>query len=257
MELLVFVIGCGIGVISGALGIGGGIVLAPLLLYLPPLFGFGALDMRAVSGLTMVQSIVTGLTGMALHRQARHVHGRLALIMGVTLAAAAFAGALASGLVSSHSLLALFAALAFAAGFLMLLPNAAADTETAASMVTFNSPLAVGLGAGVGFVGGMIGQSGAFLLNPALLWFLRIPTRVTIGTSLAIISCGAIAGTIGKVLAGQIALAPALALCAGAALGAVAGSSLSELLPTRALRLALSVLVLVAALKMTADFFRG
>ncbi len=253
IEALIFAIGCGIGVISGTLGIGGGIVLAPLLLYLPPLLGFVPMDMKAISGLTMVQSVATGLTGMLLHRKSRHVHGRLAAVMGATLAAAAFAGALASGRVSSEALLAVLAVVAFAAGVILILPNPGADREVPSSDVPINAPLAAGVAAAIGSVGGLIGQSGAFLLNPALIVILRVPTRVTIGTSLAIVSCAGVAGTLGKALAGQIVLVPALTLCAGAALGTVAGSRLSGKIRVRTLRLALAVLILASAVRMAAD----
>ena len=42
MEIYLLVGGLGLftGFLSGLLGIGGGIVMAPLLFYLPPLFGF-------------------------------------------------------------------------------------------------------------------------------------------------------------------------------------------------------------------------
>lgn len=39
LPLLIFLIGAGGGALSGLLGIGGGIVTAPLLLYVPPLLG--------------------------------------------------------------------------------------------------------------------------------------------------------------------------------------------------------------------------
>jgi uncharacterized membrane protein YfcA len=57
VETLLLIAGLGAvsGLLSGLLGIGGGIVMAPLLLYLPPVFGLEALDMRTVAGLTIAQ----------------------------------------------------------------------------------------------------------------------------------------------------------------------------------------------------------
>ncbi|MHB8922935.1 MAG: sulfite exporter TauE/SafE family protein, partial [Thermoleophilia bacterium] len=45
------------GFFSGWLGIGGGIIMAPLLLYVPAALGVGDLDMKTIAGLTMVQSL--------------------------------------------------------------------------------------------------------------------------------------------------------------------------------------------------------
>lgn len=43
------------GFFSGLLGIGGGIIMFPLLFYLPPLLGFEAIGVKNITGLTMVQ----------------------------------------------------------------------------------------------------------------------------------------------------------------------------------------------------------
>jgi len=45
------------GFLSGLLGIGGGIVLGPLLLYVPPLLGLEPLVMRDVAGVTIVEGL--------------------------------------------------------------------------------------------------------------------------------------------------------------------------------------------------------
>ena len=65
MEQLITVAAIGLlgGVLSGFLGIGGGIVTAPLLLYVPGLLGQVPLSMHSVSGLTITQSLFSGLLG--------------------------------------------------------------------------------------------------------------------------------------------------------------------------------------------------
>jgi uncharacterized membrane protein YfcA len=87
MELLVL-IGALAGVcgfLSGLLGIGGGIIMAPLLLYVPPLFGLGPLAMRTVAGLTILQGLVACIFGVVAHKKFNFVSARLTGWMGLTI----------------------------------------------------------------------------------------------------------------------------------------------------------------------------
>ena len=60
MEIYFVIGGLGLitGFLSGLLGIGGGIILGPLLLYVPPLLGLESLTMRDVAGLTIVHGLL-------------------------------------------------------------------------------------------------------------------------------------------------------------------------------------------------------
>ena len=66
---LIVLLGFMISILSGFLGIGGGIVMAPALLYLPPFLGLGVLDMRQVAGLTITQGLFACLSGAARHNR--------------------------------------------------------------------------------------------------------------------------------------------------------------------------------------------
>ena len=77
MALTVLLIGIVGGMLSGLLGIGGGIVTAPLLLYLPRFFGLEPLSMHAIGGLTISQALFASLFGGIAHwRSGRSAWGR-------------------------------------------------------------------------------------------------------------------------------------------------------------------------------------
>ncbi|MBI4564626.1 MAG: sulfite exporter TauE/SafE family protein, partial [Planctomycetes bacterium] len=57
LTILLLALGFAISLLSGFLGIGGGILMAPALLYLPPILGVGAFDMKQVTGLTITQTL--------------------------------------------------------------------------------------------------------------------------------------------------------------------------------------------------------
>jgi uncharacterized membrane protein YfcA len=240
------------GTIAGTLGIGGGIVMAPLLLYVPPLVHAGSLDMRAVAGLTMFQSLAATASGALAHRRKRCVDGTLVAWLGSTAAAATFAGAWLSQGVSSRALLILFAALALAAAVLLLAPVPDGEAEQDGTRA-WNRGVGMACLAGVGLLGGLVGQSGAFLIVPILLRILKIPTRIALASSLGIVFLAALAGVVGKAVTAQIPPGPALLLATGALVGGQAGALLSHRLPTATLRTGLAVLILGTAVKLWAD----
>jgi uncharacterized protein len=240
-------------VVAGMLGVGGAIVMIPLLLYVPPLLGAGALDMRNVAGVTMVQVFVAALSGMIAHRRHRAVHGRLAWTGGTAMAVGTLGGALASALLPDITLLAVFALMATAAAALMFLPLETVGQPMFAEHVTFSAVRAAAVCATVGVAAGLVGAGGAFLLVPMLLFVVGIPIRVTIGSSLAITALASLAGVAGKLVTGQILFGPAIAVALGAMPGAQLGGTLSRRLSGARLKLILGIVIVVSATRVWWD----
>lgn len=238
------------GFLSGLLGIGGGIVMAPLLLYMPPLFGLEPLPMRIVAGLTIVQGLLGCISGALSHRQFRFVSGRLSLYMGASIFVAAMGGGLGSRYVSNETLLFLFAGLALCASFLMLIPTKKDSESPDVECLTFHRWRAMISASGVGLLGGLVGQGGSFILIPLMTSFVQIPTRIAIGSNLAIVLLSSTAGFIGKVVTGQIEWLMTIPIALTVLPAAYVGSFVSRKVPVSRLRQALAILIAVAAIKM-------
>ncbi len=238
------------GFLSGLLGIGGGIVMAPLLLYIPPLFGFEPLSMRIVAGLTIVQGLLGCLSGALSHRRFRFVSDRLTLYMGTSIFLAAMAGGVGSSYVSNEILLFLFAALALSASFLMLIPVKGDSEYPDVECLNFHRGRAVIAASGVGFLGGLVGQGGSFILIPLMTSFVQIPTRIAIGSNLAIVLLSSIAGFIGKATTGQITWLMTIPIVLTVIPAARLGSHVSRKTPVYRLRQALAVLIAAAAIRI-------
>jgi uncharacterized protein len=237
-------------VVSGMLGVGGAIVMIPLLLYGPPLLGVGRLDMRDVAAITMVQVFVAAAAGMLAHRRHRAVNPGLAWVGGIAMAAGSFVGALASKFVSDSALLLVFAVMVTVAAVLMLLPTPTADVLTPVEQRRFNRRRTMVVAAAVGLGAGLVGAGGAFLLVPLLLVVVGVPIRVTIGSSLAITAMAATAGVVGKLVTDQIPPLPALVVAVGAVPGARVGAALSRRLSGTALKRALFVIILMTGVRV-------
>lgn len=238
---------------SGLLGIGGAIIMVPLLLYVPPLLGVGTLSMKAVTGMTMVQVLFASLAGALVHRSSRYVHGQVVTVMGSSIVVGSLVGAFGSKYVAETMLMGTYATLAIVAAAMMFIPLREENANVAADQVDCNCLLAAILTFFVGVFAGLVGAGGAFILVPMMLYILKFPIRVTIGTSLSVVLLSAVAGVVGKVAAGQVPLVPSLVLIAGATIGARIGAVYSKKVNGQLLRWMLTALIATTAIKMWLD----
>jgi uncharacterized membrane protein YfcA len=248
--LLIGVLSLITGFLSGMLGIGGGIIMAPLLLYVPPYFGFPALAMQTVTGLTIVQGLTACVFGALAHGKLKAVSLPLSGWMGSVIFAAALAGGSISAYVGHRHLLLIFALLALAAAVLILRPWRATGVGQDVKQFTFSRPRAVAASGGVGFFGGMVGQGGSFILIPLMTSWVKVPTRIAIGSNLAIVLLSTLAAFLGKALTGQIEWLLALPVVLAVIPAVWLGAHVSHRVPVGVLRQILAVCITLAALRI-------
>lgn len=249
--------GSTVGFFSGLLGIGGGIVMFPLLLYLPPILGFDGIDVKSITGLTMIQGFFASLSAMLFYRKQRLVNKTLVLTLGLSLFLSSLTGSFISKIVPDKLLLFIFGLLAFTASVMMFIPRSYIKDDLTEDKVDFHKFTAVVIGIFIGFLIGLVGQGGAFIIIPLLLYILKIPLRVALGSTLAIGLFSSTAGLIGKVATGQVPFLMAVALLTGAVPAAKLGGIASKNTRTEFLRWLLAAIISATALKIWMDIFRS
>ncbi|CAN5223183.1 sulfite exporter TauE/SafE family protein [soil metagenome] len=247
-ELVTAISGAVASFLSGILGIGGGIVLTPLLLYAPPLVGASVLPVKIVTGLTVVQAISGSVLGALRHHRYGNVSMRLVRLMGPTGAAASLAGALVSRDASDRVLLFVFGTFALLGAVALVLPAEA--QEGSVEELRVNGPLAVGIAGVIGFFGGMVGIGAIAFIIAALVYLLRIPPRVAIGTSLAIGFFSAAAALIGKAATAQVDPLLGSIVFVAALVASPLGAAVSRSSPPRLLMSVLAAITAVSAVRI-------
>jgi len=273
---LFFLIGIGgaVGFLSGLFGVGGGFLLTPLLIFT------GIPAPVAVASVT--GQVVAASTSGALsywRRDAIDLHLALYLMLAGILGAfggvSAFSALRALGqldLVISLSYL-LFLGLV---GALMLNEAVRSLLRRRAGVVTRDKvpgqhtwvhglPMRVRfkrsnlyvsilpvllIGASIGFLGALLGIGGGFILVPALIYILRVPGSVVIGTSLIQVVAIMAASTVLHAANSQsVDILLAFCLMVGGVIGAQFGASAGKYLRGDQLRALLALLVLAVAIR--------
>jgi hypothetical protein len=143
-----------------------------------------------------------------------------------------------------------FGTLAFIAAAMMLIPRSYLQDDLTEDKVEYRKSAAIAIGAVLGFSIGLVGQGGAFILIPALLYVLKIPLRVALGSTLAIGLFSSSAGLIGKVATGQVPYLMAAPLLLGAVPTARLGSIVGKKTDTRLLKWLLAAIIFATAVKV-------
>src|SRR5690606_12813699 len=114
----------------------------------------------------------------------------------------------------------------------------------------------VGIGAAIGFLASIMGVGGGFIMVPALIYLLKVPTNVVVGTSLFQIIFVAAYTTIIHAAAHQtVDIVLAFLLMLGGVAGAQYGARAGQKLRGEQLRALLGALVLAVALRLAFDLF--
>lgn len=240
---------------SGLLGIGGAIINFPLLLYVPTWFGVSEFTPKEVSSISMFQVFFASLAGvLAYRRQSKNgpsvVHKGIVMVMGISILVGSLIGGLGSKFLPSQTINIVYGVLAVLAVIMMLVPNKTSREHLELDQISFNKTVAAGFAFFVGLVSGVIGAGGAFILIPIMLTVMKIPARVTIASSLAIVLISAVGGIVGKLAAGNIPFWATFYTVIGSLAGAPLGSSISNKLNVKVLRLGLGILISLTAIKI-------
>jgi len=233
-----------VGVLLGALGGGGSILMVPLLVYV---MGVPTREAVVISlpiiGLTSVMAAIA-------HWRAGHVQLGAATLFGLLAMLGAFLGGRLALLVGDFVQLPLLALAMVGAGVSMLRPR---PTMTAGEHDRVSPGVKAAAAMGIGALTGLIGIGGGFLFVPALVLLVHVPMHAAVGTSLVLIAMNAASALAAYWGAVPLPWGFVLGFASVASLGSVLGARAARRLPASALRRAFGVLLLVIAAFVLAD----
>ena len=250
--ITIFLIGFIGSYISGMLGIGGSIIKYPMLLYIPPLLGFAAFSAHEVSGISAVQVLFATIGGVWAYRKDGYLNKTLIGYMGVSILIGSFIGGYGSKLMPESGINLIYGILALIAAVMMFIPKKGLD-NIPLDQVKFNKWLAASLALIVGIGSGIVGAAGAFLLVPIMLVVLKIPTRMTIASSLAITFISSIGSAVGKITTGQVDYFPALIMVIASLIASPLGAMAGKKVNTKVLQVVLALLIFATAVNIWID----
>ena len=273
---LVLGLGGVVGILSGMFGVGGGFLLTPLLFFIgiPP----------AVAVATQsTQIVASSISGVLAHLQRKTVDFKMGSILVIGgLIGAAF-GVILFNYLKSLGQVDLLVRLCYVVflgviGGLMFIESLRAlrraknghtptvrrkrglvETlplkmrfRTSGLYISVIPPLIVGLCVGV--LSAIMGVGGGFIMIPAMIYLLHMPTKVVVGTSLyQIIFVTAFTTILHSVTSQTVDVVLAVLLLLGAVIGAQIGTQIGAKLKAEQLRILLATMVLLVCFKIALE----
>jgi len=242
--LLASPLGFLIGLSLGALGGGGSILAVPALVY-----GAGQ-SPKAATTTSLLLVGGAALVGMRSHRRAGRVRMGTGLAFGAAGIGGSFAGSLLNREIDPQVLLLGFAVLVLVAAWRMVTgcPSCtrvgeqlalADDGSPATPRLSGRRLVEVGLaGTGVGFLSGLFGVGGGFVIIPALTLVLGLAMPEAIGTSLLVIAVNSGVALLMRLgTSAEIEWGVTLPFAVASVMGVVAGGRVADRLdPAKSLR---------------------
>lgn len=239
------------GVLSALLGIGGAVVTTPAVRVL------GATPIEAV-GSTVPAILPGAISGAYRYTKAGLVDWTLALTLGISGAIFALAGAWVSDLVDGRLLMVLTAVLMLWSGVSVVRGGERARAAAAAAEAREGRGdppeqgsrsiwLLGAVGAGSGFVAGLLGVGGGIVMVPAMAGPLRIPMKRAVASSLVAVAIFSIPALVAHVVLGHVDWRYALPLMLGVVPGAQVGARLTIGASEQSVRRWFGILVIVVA----------
>ena len=245
------------GILAGLLGIGGGLVIVPILVYTFTLQGIDpALIMHIALATSMASIMFTSVSSFMAHHRRGAVRWDIVKKIVFGILTGTFLGTCLASAMSTTFLKGFFVVFLYAVALQLLLdkkPKAARELPGTLGIFT--------VGNIIGVVSSLVGIGGGSLSVPFMLW-CNVVIHSAIGTSAAIGLPIAVAGTAGYVINGLntpnlpeysigYVYLPALAgIAAMSILTAPLGVKLAHSLPVPALKKVFALLLLVVATKM-------
>jgi uncharacterized membrane protein YfcA len=274
---VLLILGAAVGFLSGVFGVGGGFLLTPLLIFI------GVPPTVAVAS-SANQLVGASVSGALAHWRRGNVDFKMGLILLVGGIAGSVLGVWLFGVLRRIGQIELVIDLSYilllgTLGTLMLIEGTRAALRRRRpgagrrklhqhtwvhglplkmrfrrSKLYISALLPLGLGFGIGILSAIMGVGGGFVMIPAMIYMLGMPTSVVPGTSLFQIIFVAATVTILQATNNRtVDLVLALVLLLGGVVGAQIGSRVGSRMRGEYLRILLAVLVIAMAGKLTID----
>lgn len=248
--IILVAVGLGAGTLGSLLGVGGGIIMGPVLVF----FGLAPAQ---VAGTSLFAVTSTSISSTVAYSRQKRIDYKLA----IKLAAAAIPGAVLGGFISAgiqkQEFLLYFGILLMAVGAYVIFKSSILKEKERRDISAAQHAAVFAITFGAGIISSLFGVGGGTIFVPVMLLIHRMTMHTAAPTSQLTLMITSFAGLFTHIALGHIDYVYAIALSAGAVGGAQLGARWSKLIKAHLLQRVLGVVLIAVAVKFVIDWLSG
>ncbi len=260
--LLLSFIGLFVGAFGTLIGVAGGFLLVPIILFLYP-----DKTPATVTAMTLTVAFFNSLSGSLAYARLRRIDFRSGMLFSISAVPGAIVGAVINRFLNRESFQLIFGViLLIMAAYLLIRPMRAGTsrairgnwvrqlTDNEGNSVTYSYHRGLGMviAFGVGIISGLLGIGGGIIHVPALTQVLGFPVHIATATSQFVVGTTTFAAGLMRLLTGSLSgvAGDTMVLAAGAVIGAQLGARLSRRVPGSLIVRLLAVALTLVGLRL-------
>ncbi|MEM3616370.1 MAG: sulfite exporter TauE/SafE family protein [Candidatus Bathyarchaeia archaeon] len=255
IELLLLLTGLMVATVCSLVGLGGGILIVPILV-----LGFGLRTQHAI-GVSLLMMTFTTISATVAYARQKRINYKVGVLLDVLDVPGAVLGAFITTLLSSNLLAGLFGCLLMIISMHIIRKNKDGGEDAINSGDFSLSRRAIYLclltSFVSGFVAGMFGAGGGTVDIIAMVLVLGMSPYIATGTSEFGMALTNTAALIPHIFLGNVVLEKAVPITIGAVIGAQLGPAISRRMKVATLRKILGVVLLIVGIRMLATLLSG
>jgi uncharacterized protein len=263
--ILLVLVGVAASSLGSLIGLGGGIIVVPSLLYLATLSGFGHITPQVAVGTSLFTMIFTGLSSTLAYMKFKLVDYKAGLIFLIGSGPGSILGAWVTEALNLQSFNIFFGVFILFVSVVLFLKDKLkpipyrkdkgivrnfTDNTGKTFEYGFNPYMGAFIAFVVGFLSGILGVGGGSLMVPTMILFFFFPPHVATATSMFMILPTSILSSITHISLGNVDWYLALALVPGAWIGAKVGVLLNSKLKSKTIVLLLRTVLIVVGIRL-------
>lgn len=263
---LLLIVGLIAGTLGSLVGLGGGIVIVPTLLFL----GSGTSLLSEVSpqvatGTSLLVIIFTGLSSTIAYYKQKRVDYKSGLIFFIGSGPGGIFGAWVNKQLDVDAFSIWFGVFMIFISFVLMFKDRLKprkkksekgiwrtyiDDSGNVQSYGFHPATGIAISVVVGFLGGLLGIGGGSLLVPAMILLFFFPTHIAVATSMLLLFLTSITSSIAHIYMGNINWLYAAALIPGAWFGGKLGAAINQKLPSKTIVVLLRIVLIIVGARL-------